>query len=49
MVTTGFVNSSLTTIEHKFNLSSTILGLIAGSANLGALITILPISFLAGR
>jgi len=49
MVATGFINSSLTTIENKFHLSSTITGFISGSSNIGALITILPISFLAGR
>jgi organic anion transporter 4A len=47
IVVAGFVNTSFSTLERRFNFSSTVIGVISGSSYVGLLLVGLPVSILA--
>lgn len=48
-MSTGYFNSVITTIEKRFEIGSSISGLIAASYEFGSLVTVIFISYLGGR
>ena len=49
MVINGFVNVVLTTLERRFGLLSTETGVIAGSYDIGSMLSIIPIAYFGAR
>ena len=49
MTATGIVSASLSSIGKQFSFSTQELGHVASGSNVGALITMLPVNFFAGR
>ena len=49
MVINGFVNVGLSTLERRFGLQSTDTGVIAGSYDIGSMLSIIPIAYFGGR
>ena len=49
MVINGFVNVVVSTIEKRFGLLSAETGLIAGSYDIGSMISVIPITYFGGR
>ncbi|KAL3892149.1 hypothetical protein ACJMK2_004386 [Sinanodonta woodiana] len=49
MLSTGYLNSVITTIEKRFQIGSSISGLIAASYEFGSLVAVIFISYLGGR
>lgn len=49
MVINGFVNVCISTLERRFGLRSTETGLIAGSYDIGSLLSVIPITYFGGR
>ncbi|XP_060076397.1 solute carrier organic anion transporter family member 5A1-like [Ylistrum balloti] len=48
-MSTGYFNSVITTIEKRFEIGSSVSGLIAASYEFGSLVTVIFISYLGGR
>ena len=48
MVVNGFVNAVISSLERRFDLSSTMTGVIAGSYDIGSLLTVIPITHFGG-
>ena len=48
MVVNGFVNAVISTLERRFDLTSTITGVIAGSYDIGSMLTVIPITYFGG-
>ena len=48
MVVNGFVNAVISSIERRFDLTSTMTGVIAGSYDIGSMITVIPITYFGG-
>ena len=49
MAINGFVNVIITTLERRFGLSSTETGVIAGSYDIGSMISVIPISYFGAK
>ena len=49
MVINGFVNVVISTLERRFGLRSTETGVIAGSYDIGSMLSVIPISYFGGR
>ncbi|XP_074656314.1 solute carrier organic anion transporter family member 5A1-like [Tubulanus polymorphus] len=49
MLSTGYLNSVITTIEKRFEIGSSISGLIAASYEFGSLVAVVFVSYLGGR
>lgn len=49
MVINGFANVVLSTLERRFGLLSTEAGVIAGSYDIGSMLSIIPITYFGGR
>ena len=49
MVVNGFVNVVISTLERRFGLTSAQTGLIAGSYDIGSLLSVIPITYFGGR
>jgi organic anion transporter 4A len=48
MVVNGFVNAVISTLERRFDLTSTMTGVIAGSYDIGSMLTVIPITYFGG-
>jgi len=49
MVVNGFVNVVISSLERRFGLTSAQTGLIAGSYDIGSLLSVIPITYFGGR
>ena len=49
MIVNGFINVDVTTIEKRFDLKSSQLGLIIGGFDIASVLLIVPISYIGGR
>jgi organic anion transporter 4A len=49
MVVNGFVNVVISTLERRFGLLSTQTGIIAGSYDIGSMISVIPITYFGAR
>lgn len=48
LVVNGFVNAVISSLERRFDLSSTMTGVIAGSYDIGSMVTVIPITYFGG-
>lgn len=48
MLVNGFVNVAITTLERRFDLTSSESGFIASSYDVGSLLSVIPISYFGG-
>ena len=49
MVINGFVNAVISSLEQRFGLKSTETGVIAGSYDIGSMLSVIPITYFGGR
>ena len=48
MVVNGFVNAVISSLERRFDLTSTMTGVIAGSYDIGSMVAVIPITYFGG-
>ena len=49
MVINGFVNAVISSLEQRFGLKSTETGVIAGSYDIGSMLSVIPITYFGGK
>ena len=45
----GFVNAVISSLEQRFGLKSTETGVIAGSYDIGSMLSVIPITYFGGK